>query len=187
VEWTVAEREDPARRELEAFINAAFARKHGAHVRSFMPTLLASRDRAGPLGVVGLREAQEQPLYLEHYLDAPIERVLGERVGCQVSRARIVEVGHLASRNCLSAARMVTALPRYLLSCNYEWIVFTGTRTVRGILDRLGAPLHELAPATAECVSGTRDSWGRYYETDPRVYAGFLPGARRLPAFLGGT
>jgi hypothetical protein len=179
--------EDPSRREVEAFVNAAFARKHGAQVRSFMPTLLASRDRAGPLGVVGLRAAQEHPLYLEHYLDAPIERVLTERVGGEVPRARIVEVGHLASRNCLGAARMAAALPCYLLARNYEWIVFTGTRTVRGILDRLGAPLHELASATAECVSGTRDSWGRYYDTDPRVYAGFLPDARRIPGFLGGT
>ena len=188
VSWMAVEREDPARRELESFVNAAFARKHGAQVRTFMPTLLASRDRAGRrLGVVGLRAAEEQPLYLEHYLDAPVERVLAERVGGDVPRARIVEVGHLASRNCLGAARMAAALPRYLLARNYEWIVFTGTRTVRGILNRLGAPLHELAPATAECVSGTRDSWGRYYDTDPRVYAGFLPDARRIPAFLGGT
>ena len=187
VAWMAVGREDPSRRELEAFVNAAFARKHGAQVRSFMPTLLASRDRAGALGVVGLRAAQEQPLHLEHYLDAPIERVLAERVGEEVPRASIVEVGHLASRNCLGAARMAAALPRYLLARNYEWIVFTGTRTVRGILDRLGAPLYELAPATAECVSGTGDSWGRYYDTHPRVYAGFLPDTRRIPAFLGGT
>ena len=187
VAWLAVGQEDPSRREVEAFVNAAFARKHGAQVRSFMPTLLASRDRAGPLGVVGLRAAQEHSLYLEHYLDAPIERVLAERVGGEVPRARIVEVGHLASRNCLGAARMAAALPRYLLARNYEWIVFTGTRTVRGILDRLGAPLHELASATAECVSGTPDSWGRYYDTDPRVYAGFLPDTRRIPAFLGGT
>jgi hypothetical protein len=185
--WMAVGQGDPSRREVDAFVNAAFARKHGAQVRSFMPTLLASRDRAGPLGVVGLRAAQEQPLYLEHYLDAPIERVLAERVGGEVPRARIVEVGHLASRNCLGAARMAAALPCYLLARNYEWIVFTGTRTVRGILDRLGAPLHELASATAECVSGTPDSWGRYYDTGPRVYAGFLPDTRRIPAFLGGT
>ena len=61
VAWMAVGREDPSRRELEAFVNAAFARKHGAQVRSFMPTLLASRDRAGALGVVGLRAAQEHP------------------------------------------------------------------------------------------------------------------------------
>ena len=91
------------------------------------------------------------------------------------------------SKHRLGFVQRTAALPRYLLELEYEWIVFTGTRTVRGILGRLGAPLHELAPASAECVSGTRDSWGRYYDTDPRVYAGFLPDARRIPGFLGGT
>ena len=180
-------RNEPLRSELEAFVNAAFLRKHGAHVRSFMPTLLSWKDGGAPLGVVGLRAAQEEALYLENYLDSPIERTLAERAGRQVPRARIVEIGHLASRNCLAAARIAAALPRYLLELEYEWIVFTGTRTVRGILGRLGAPLHELAPASAECVSGTRDSWGRYYDTDPRVYAGFLPDTRRIPAFLSGA
>jgi hypothetical protein len=176
-------RDEPLRHEVEAFVNAAFLRKHGAHVRSFMPTLLAWRDDAGPLGVVGVRAAREEPLYLEQYLDSPIECRLAEKAGREVPRTRVAEVGHLASRNCLSAARIAAALPRYLLEFEYEWIVFTGTRTVRGILARLGAPLYELALASAECVSKTRDSWGRYYEADPRVYAGFLPDARRIPAF----
>jgi hypothetical protein len=152
-----------------------------------MPTLLSFRDGAGPLGVVGVRAAQDEPLYLEQYLESPIESTLVERAGREVARARIVEVGHLATRNCLSAARIAAALPRYLLELEYEWIVFTATRTVRGIVRRLGAPLYELAFASAECVSATRDSWGRYYESDPRVCAGFLPDTRRIPAFLDGA
>jgi hypothetical protein len=156
-------------------------------VRNFMPTLLSWREGPGQLGVVGVRSALDEPLYLEQYLDSPIEHALADRTGRQVSRARIVEVGHLATRNCLTAARIAAALPRYLLELEYEWIVFTGTRTVRGILQRLGAPLHELGVASAECVSTTRDSWGRYYDADPRVYAGFLPDARRIAAFISGA
>src|SRR5688572_22465514 len=76
-------RNEPLRSELEAFVNAAFLRKHGAHVRSFMPTLLSWRDGGARLGVVGLRAAQEEPLYLENYLDSPIERTLAERAGRQ--------------------------------------------------------------------------------------------------------
>ena len=41
VAWLAVGQEDPSRREVEAFVNAAFPRKHGAHVRSFMPTLLS--------------------------------------------------------------------------------------------------------------------------------------------------
>ena len=187
IAWTEVGRGDPGRAELEAFVNAAFARKHGARVRSFMPTLLVSRDANGPAGVIGFRGAEDEPLYLEQYLEAPVEQVLAHYLGHPVSRARIVEVGHLASRNCTGAARMAAALPRYLLKRNYEWIVFTGTRTVQGILRRLGAPLHELACATAECVATARDDWGGYYRNDPRVYAGSLADARRIPAFHAGV
>jgi hypothetical protein len=36
-------------------------------------------------------------------------------------------------------------------------------------------------------VAGTADSWGRYYETDPRVFAGYLPDADRLAGFAHRT
>ena len=104
-------RNEPLRSELEAFVNAAFLRKHGAQVRSFMPTLLSWKAGGAPLGVVGLRAAQEEALYLENYLDSPIERTLAEQTGRQVPRARIVEIGHLASRNCLAAAHKRAGLP----------------------------------------------------------------------------
>ena len=32
-------------------------------------------------------------------------------------------------------------------------------------------------------VAGGRDDWGTYYETDPRVFAGFLPDSRRIAGF----
>jgi hypothetical protein len=47
-----------------------------------------------------------------------------------------------------------------------------------------GAPLVELARADGACVAGASDEWGRYYETDPRVYAGYLPDADRLAGFI---
>ncbi len=60
--------------ELEDYVRAAFLAKHGAVVRSFMPTLLAFRDRDYRLrGVVGIRGAHEERLYLEQYLDRPME------------------------------------------------------------------------------------------------------------------
>jgi hypothetical protein len=61
--------------------------------------------------------------------------------------------------------------------------VFTATSAVRGILQGLGAPLVELARAEASCVADGPDRWGRYYDTDPRVLAGYLPASRRIPGF----
>jgi Thermostable hemolysin len=185
---------DSARAELEAYVRDRFAAKHGASVRSFMPTLLSFRNRHGELrGVAGIRSADESPLYMEHYLDRPIEQLVTEglsaRVGVHpamlrpVRRDEIVEVGNLAGANCRAAVRMVAQLPAYLMSRRYSWIVFTATSSVRQILAGFGAPLIELGRADAARVAAAPDGWGRYYETDPRLFAGYLPDAGRLAGF----
>ena len=176
--------EAPQRPELEAFVQAAFKRRHDANVTSFMPTLLSFRDTVGRLrGVVGLREAERSPLYLEQYLERPVEAAIAAASGLGVQRLKVVEIGNLAGANCRAAVRMVALLPAYLLSLDYQWIVFTATSSIRSILQGFGAPLVELARADGSRISGGQDQWGRYYEADPRVFAGYLPNSRRLPGF----
>jgi len=179
-----ARSEDPQRSELETYVCEAFRRKHAATVQTFMPTLLAFRDAGGDLrGVVGLRGAGHGRLYLEQYLDVPIEAALGQASGQPIDRASIVEVGNLAGGSCRSAVRMVAQLPSFLLAQHYRWIVFTATSAVRKILLGFGAPLVELVPADRARVANGADDWGTYYETDPRVFAGFLPDSGRVPGF----
>ena len=177
----------PERAELEAFVQNAFARKHDASVTSFMPTLLSFRDTGGALrGVIGLRSAAPKPLYLEQYLEQPVEAAIATATGQAVQRHQVVEVGNLAGVNCRAAMRMVAALPDYLLAQDYRWIVFTATSAVRGILQGFDAPLVELARADVSRVSNSPDRWGRYYENDPRVLAGYLPDSRWIPGFNPG-
>lgn len=172
------------RGELETFVADAFQRRHQASVQSFMPTLLSFRDGAGALrGVIGLRGAARQSLYLEQYLEQPIETAIASATGVAVDRREVVEVGNLAGSNCRTAMRMVALLPAYLLQREYRWIVFTATSAVRGILQGFGAPLVELARAEVSRVSNGPDRWGRYYDTDPRVLVGHLPASRRIPGF----
>ncbi len=54
---------------------------------------------------------------------------------------------------------------------------------MRGLLRGFEAPLLELARAERARVSAGVDDWGRYYESDPRVFAGYLPHSLRLPGF----
>ena len=182
-------RDDARRTELERYVQAAFAHRHGATVRSFMPTLLGFRDRAGALrGVTGVRGAGEEPLYLEQYMDHPVEQlvagVASARAQPAPTRDEIAEVGNLAAATRRDAVRMVAHVPDWLLSQRYRWIVFTATSALRQILLGLGAPLVELARADGACVATRGDDWGRYYETDPRVYAGHLPDAAMLAGFV---
>jgi hypothetical protein len=175
---------DPGRIELENFVADAFRRKHQASVRSFMPTLLAFREPAGGLrGVIGLRPAGQSRLFLEQYLDRPVEVAISAATGRSVGRRQVVEVGNLAGSNCRAAMRMVAALPAYLLAQDCRWIVFTATTAVREILRGFGAPLVELARAERARVVAARDEWGSYYEADPRVFAGYLPASREIPGF----
>lgn len=167
---------ETGRAELEAFVHQAFAQSHEADVTCYMPTLLGFRDRQARLrGVLGLRNAGEERLYLEHYLEDPVESALHRLTGQATGRHEIVEVGNLAGANCRMAARMIAQLPQYLLSQRFNWIVFTATDTLRRILDHLGAPVMELGVARANRVANLPDHWGSYYERDPRVMAGFLP------------
>jgi len=180
----VARDDGPDRAELEAFVGAAFKRRHDATVASFMPTLLSFRDGTGQLrGVVGLRAAVPRPLYLEQYLERPVEAAIAAATGQAIPREQVVEVGNLAGANCRAAVRMVALLPGYLLSLDYRWIVFTATAPVRSILQGFGAPLVELARADGARVANGPDRWGSYYDTDPRVLAGYLPLSRRIPGF----
>jgi len=177
----------PERAELEAFVQNAFARKHDASVTSFMPTLLSFRDAGGALrGVIGLRSAAPRPLYLEQYLEQPVEAAIATATGQAVQRHQVVEVGNLAGVNCRAAMRMVAALPAYLLASEFRWIVFTATSAVRSILQGFDAPLVELARADGSRVASGTDRWGRYYENDPRVLAGYLPESRWIPGFNPG-
>jgi hypothetical protein len=188
---------DAGRAELESYVHARFALKHGAQVRTFMPTLVAFRNRHGELrGVTGIRGAEESRLYLEQYLDQPIEARLAAALRAQspewsafhgsvraIRRDEIVEVGNLAGASCRAAVRMVAQLPVFLMQRRYAWIVFTATSALRQILEGFGAPLVELGQADPQSVLGAGDAWGRYYETDPRVFAGYLPDADRLAGF----
>lgn len=140
-----------------------------------MPTLLALEGRGERVcGVVGFRNAGSEPLFLERYLTRPVEAELSERTGQQIERERIVEVGNLASLSCRAAFHLVAVLPRVLIERGNQWIVFTATSAVRGILEKFAAPMIELASASRECIDKP-DEWGRYYENDPRVMAGYLP------------
>jgi hypothetical protein len=187
----------PERAELEAYVRARFESKHGAQVHTFMPTLVAFRNRVGELrGVAGIRGAHESRLYLEHYLDRPIESrlaaALRERPSTfpasydaarAIRRDEIVEVGNLAGASCRAAVRMVAQLPVFLMQRRYAWITFTATSALRQILEGFGAPLIELGRADPASVATAGDSWGRYYDTDPRVFAGYLPAADLLAGF----
>jgi hypothetical protein len=174
---------DERRTEAETFVRGRFLRSHGAHIATFLPTLLLLTDARDELAAVaGFRNAAHEPLFLEQYVPVPIEQALTSQTGAPVRRAEIVEVGNFAALDSRRARILMSFMPAWFLERSARWITFTATAAIRGILTAMGGHCIEVGAADGACVAGGVDEWGRYYSSDPRVMAGYLPSARRIPA-----
>jgi hypothetical protein len=163
------------RAELERFIAERFRTVYGAHVSHFCAHLLGLRDASGTwCAAAGYTPAVSGALFLEQYLDAPVEEVLSQAVNQRVPRGRIVEVGNLAAVPPGFARSFVPALGSHLIERNYHWVVFTATRQVRNLLRRLCFRSYALASAARTRLPDGGAAWGSYYANAPTVMAGAL-------------
>jgi len=162
------------RGEVEEFIMECFASAYGARLNSFMPRLfrLATR-RSEVVAAFGIRSAREGKLFLETYLDAPIERAIEDKTGIKLQRENVVEVGNLAAIYPGAVRWMIVALTVKLYEEGFEWVVFTGTVALRNAFDKLGLLPVVIGPAKPERLdAGESSRWGAYYDTRPMVMAG---------------
>lgn len=163
------------RAALEAFIGARFAERYGARIRHFMPELLGLEDGAGQLRAsVGLRDAGCEPLFLERYLDHPVECEIRAACGYLPPRARIVEVGNLAARSGGAARLLIVALADLLATEGFDWVVFTATPEVVNSFHRLELEPIALGEAQASRMGAELADWGSYYDAHPQVMAGHI-------------
>ena len=176
------------RRTVEAYIQRRFSEQHAARVTHFMPNLLGLQAEDGVLhGAVGLRGAGEGALFLEQYLDGPIEQAIRPLFGPGVVRDEIVEVGNLAADGRGTARRLIVELSGWLSHGGFRWVAFTGTPALLNSFQRLGLPLTRIASADPARVGAQRSAWGRYYDLRPQVMVGEIPvGCRVLAALAGG-
>jgi hypothetical protein len=160
----------PLRAECEQFIGTRFFAAYAARVTRFSPYLLGLRDALGHFcAAVGYTPAEGRRLYLEQYLDAPVEQLLAPR---GVARHSIVEVGHLAASTAGLGRALIPLLAQHLHRLGYLWVVFTATRELRNAFARLGLTPLELAVAEPARLPDGGARWGSYYEHAPVVVAG---------------
>jgi hypothetical protein len=168
------ERGHPARQKVEDFIAQRFLKVHGARISEFMPTLLALPGDDGEIrAALGVRDAGLEALFLEHYLDMPVESVLAAKAGySSTSRSRIAEIGNLASVDRRASRRLFGILSLYLAAGNFEWAVFTGCGSLRHMFQSLGIETLVLGRALQSRLPADQQTWGGYYEDNPQVIAG---------------
>lgn len=123
------------------------------------------------VGCAGFAGAADAPLFLEQYLDLPIEQSLAS--GTTLERAAIVEIGGLAVRHKRYVLPLMMQLAPELLQRRFSMAVCTVTAPVRGCLDKLGIAATVLGAADPARLT-TAGNWGRYYELEPQVMAGSI-------------
>lgn len=162
----------PCRPEAESFIRKVFAEHYGAEVTNFAPNLMLLEHDRQIVAAAGWRSAATDTLFLESYLDMPIEAAMAKLADQPVQRDRIVEVGNLAAERNGSSLHVILNLAEHLDRQGYEWVVFTATSELIGIFSRLGLPLLALAPADPRRLGEAAKCWGSYYDTQPVIVAG---------------
>ena len=162
----------PHRARAETFVTDMFQRHYDAELTSFAPNLMLLEKDEGIAAVAGWRCAGTERLFLENYLDVPVETAVSRLAGKPVDRQRIVEVGNLASEARGGSVGVILTLAAHLDRLGFEWVVFTATSELIGIFRRLGLPPLALASADPERLGDGARLWGSYYATHPVVVAG---------------
>lgn len=166
------------RTRTEHFIAERYKRDFGARIEAFMPRLFSlcasARGNFNPPieGALGLRSAHGR-LFVEQYLDVPIEHAIFAVTGERVERASIVEVGHFAGLRPGTMRKMIVLLADRLHREGAGWVAFAGTRALRNAFLRMNLTPVPLCAASSERLpQKVRDAWGTYYRNDPWVYVG---------------
>ena len=164
---------------LEAYIAGVFLRKHGACLETFCDTLMGFRGPDGAwVAAVGFTPLAYRQAFLEQYLDAPVEQIAQTHhharsdSAVRLSRWEMVEVGNLASDMSGVSRALILRMTQYLHLRGFRWVVFTATRCLSNAFDRLAFHPVALADADADRLQGAGASWGKYFNSRPRVMLG---------------
>jgi hypothetical protein len=167
---------DPERARVEGFIRRIYAERFQAHVKEFAPVLVGLHDREGTLlAAAGYRAADAGPLFLERYLNQPVEQMLRGPAATPEQRQGIVEVGHLASDRAGEGRRLILLLGPLLAAAGFEWVVSTLTQELRHLFVRMGVAPLALGYADPALLGHAATDWGCYYDHQPVVLAGQIP------------
>lgn len=164
---------DKNRAEVEQFIRQVFARAYRADVTHFMPKLIALRDNENTLlAAFGVLPAINGPLFLEQYLDEPIESLISKKLGRNIKRSQITKIGNLAVANPRNAGMLIAQVIQYSLDIGIEWCVATTHRSLQNGLMNGGRDVYPLFPADKTRLSLEEQAkWGSYYDRGPQVVA----------------
>lgn len=161
------------RAEVESFIADVFYQAYKANIKVFMPTLIALRDDHNQLmAAFGMREARNSALFLEQYLDEPIERLISNQQNQKILRSDITEIGNLAVANPRNSGVLIAHVIRHSINAGVHWCVATAHHTLQNGLIKGGVDVFPLQIADPTRLAPEEIvNWGSYYKKLPQVVA----------------
>lgn len=172
VEFALHPRGAPQRTEVEGYIGARFARRHGACISHFLPFLITQRQAGRVCAAVGLAPGSAGPMFAENYLSGPIEQLVTDADGRAPHRADILEIGNLVSSWRGSSLLLFIFLSELTDRLGFRWVLFTATSQVVELLGKLEYAPRVLANADPQRIADAGTSWGSYYQRNPQVMFG---------------
>lgn len=169
----------PRRVEIEGFIRQCYAETYGAQLQSLAPCLLALPAGEQLKAAVGLRRASEGRLFVEHYVDAPLERAAMLAAGAEIQRETLVEISSFAAYHPGDARAVIVALTCGLYAMGFRWVTLVATRALRNAFARLGLAPVSLGQAQRSRVLDDGTDWGSYYDTAPELLIGDIDAGMR--------
>jgi len=171
------------RDEIERFIIDTLHHTYGADVKRFKPYLMSLRDHENKLiAVCGLHSAATEKLFLESFLDKPIESLLTAHTGTPVKRADIVEIDNFSVAEMCMSHHLVTAINDQLYFTAKQWAVLTATPILFEVFVKFGIQPEIIADADIRLLNPEdRRAWGSYFEQKPQIMAIRRLDRRRRP------
>ena len=175
------------RAAVQSYIQNRFAEVHQANVSHFLPNIISLRCGGEYSAAVGLAPASGGKLFAEQYLDAPIEKIVSDKLELTVVRNQIIEIGNLVSTWKGSSLLLFIVIGEVMERLGYHYVMFTGTREVKALLARLRYSPIILADADPSLLPDGGASWGGYYKNQPQVMFGdnrpAMAAARKNPMY----
>lgn len=156
----------------EQAVKRIFRQVYNADISDFSTLLITAESEQNIDAVIGLRNAGQAPLFLESYMDQPIEQILVKQHGLSITRDNLIEIGNLVAIRSGTSRQLFIMLAFALAKAGVEWVTFTATAQVEQLLTKLGLAPVAICKAQHQAVVNGESSWGSYYENPPTVCYG---------------